>query len=908
MALLSLVLCDLQLNPIPQEWAMEQVLSATIVMEELDQFSNHSITVSGSFRENLALLNGMTAVQIIDGDIGTIAYGLLVDPEDQITAEDQHTITLNLPNITADLLYTTTGQGWVAGYFTQGGGIAPAPPPRNSQPMGGLTLKQIVENRLGTMRYGWFARMPDYGNFPFVLRFEDATILGAFMQTAQATFGHVRQAHDLATGLPVKGIEIGQFGANPTVQIVTPDGGNAQDILTRNPDARLAQTVTRHPADFSKIITTLTPLGGGSGINQVRMRRLFRILFDPTYEHYAGNDSRKLNSYFPEWDAANFPIHALYDGTAWRPARVAKGDTGVGGNVNFEIAARLDGGADGYEYTMSSNAALFHWNQPGFYPHCAEFRAPFTDSTFSYTDSDIYNQEMTERALYVAAKAQLSWWGFPQQTITVTTVGNRKPPRAGDLVSFDLNRIGYDVRGAFMEFAEQGTYQIVSIVRQYGDVVVDTWTVTNNGKHPPDPTSQTRDATRGMVEALRLIPTTQPAIYSFNSGQVFLDAGHAYTQTWELPSNIVRVQVAHVTVQVWNWRQMMAQGTSALNYTGAPDGDHNHHNVVLQGQWPLVTQYLPDHQHNSPIPNHAHGGFDNVYESQAWTDQHHGHTNTIGATGSGSVTDASSTGNVNSRIDSHQHSMTVGSGGNPGTGDSTGILYVSGSSNPSYGGAYIQGVGRGATINTAYYTAGTNSGHGHGSSFSASKTPAGTGGIDGIPANTNIHAAGYGPHGYPATEVGFDTVGTGYVNNLTNGTQASVTITGTLATFDWYTDPNNGSPYYQGGRHLHAYTNGLFDVPPSPQVSLEIDYAGNGSFIPLTPTLGAGQSASFDIIAAISTHGVDGTEALKGNTTPVFRLRAGTTPGSNPLGIAMASFNGFAIVEIAGVGSQILYA
>src|SRR5262249_18291817 len=146
----------LDLTPLPAQWAVEQVLSATIMMEELDRFSPHSITVSGSFRQNLALVSqqlGICAVQIIDSDVGTIAYGILDDPEDQITAEDQHTITLTLPNITEDLRYATTGQGFVAGYLPPPGSV---PPPHGVTSPAGLSLDQIVQ-RIGQQRWGWQA-------------------------------------------------------------------------------------------------------------------------------------------------------------------------------------------------------------------------------------------------------------------------------------------------------------------------------------------------------------------------------------------------------------------------------------------------------------------------------------------------------------------------------------------------------------------------------------------------------------------------------------------------------------------------------------------------------------------------------------------------------------------------------
>jgi hypothetical protein len=890
MGLLSLTLCDLQLNPIPQEWAIEQVLAATVVMEELDQFSDHSITVSGSFRENLALLNGLTAVRIDDSDLGTIAYGLLIDPEDQITADDTHTITIQLPNITADLLYSTTGQGWVAGYAIPGG-ISPAPPPRTGQPQSNLTFAGIID-RLGKMRYGWSARVVDYGNYPYALRYEDATILGALMQAAQATFGHVRLAHD-ASGQPIKQIELGLFGQGPAIEIITPDGGNAQDILTRNPDARLAQTVTRHPADWSKIVTTLTPLGGGTGAQQVRFRRLFRILYDPAYEHFAGNDSRKLSSYFPEWDV-NYPIHALLDAQGVvRPARPMKGDSN-----QFEIAARFDGGADGYEYCMSDQAQLTAMNQK--FPHCGEFRAPFTDSTFSYVDSDIYNQEMTERALYISAKAQLQWYSRPAQTITVTTVGNRRPPRAGEKVHFDINRIGLDQRGAYAEVAEQGDYTIVSVVRQYGDVVVDTWTVTSNGKHPPDPTSQDRNATRGMVEALRLIPTTQPAIYSIASGQVFIDASaaHMYVHAWELPSNITRVQQLHVSLQVWGWRRFFSQGANAPSINGVSDGSHQHY--VPLGPFTIPAWQLPYHIHNAPVPNHAHG-------TNIEGDHNHGYINTTHNQGTGiSVGGGGNIGDASAPYD-HYHSFVVQGEGNKvdvqgGVSKSTSwnnFVFID--PGAPYGLAAQNGQVQAKTSSIQNYAQG-NSNHSHGSSTTASGSVTKDGYTD---PNNGGQGHGMGNNG------GFTwpTVAQAFPNNLTNGQDnsnqnqqtpwISLSTTATQA----LTDANWPGASGQGGQHLHSYTDALWDAGHQPQVYLDFSPDGQAWYRMGGP-FDAGQQQPIDVLALLAT---TAAPDIKGGTIPLFRIFA-VQGSNNPLGLAIVSLSGYAIVELNGVGSQVLYA
>jgi len=891
MALLSLVLCDLDLNPLPQVWAMEEILSATIVMEELDQFSPHSITVSGSFRQNLGLLTGMAAVQIIDDELGTIAYGLIVDPEDQITASDEHTITLNLPNFTEILRFSTTGQGWVAGYATAS--VNQAPPPRNGQSVKSLTLSAIVA-RLGALRRGWSASCDANGNFPYILRYEDATILGALLQAAEATGLHARQVHD-AWGTPIRSIELGLFGQGPAVQIISPDGGDVQQILANNPEARVAQTITRHPADCSKVVTTMTPLGGGSGINQVRFRRLFRILFDPTYDHYAtknpvrpGDYNSGVQYYFPEADMANFPIHALWDTTtdpthpAWRPARLNKTDS-----QQFEYAVRLDGGADGFEYTMSSNAALQYWEQRT--PHNAEFRAPFTDSSFTYVDSDIYNQEMSERALYVAAKAQLGWYGLPQQSVTVTTVGQRRPVRAGEKVQIHYDRIGVDGLGYFTEVAEEGVYYVVSVVRQYGDQVIDTWTLTNNAKHPPDATSTANDASRGMVEALRVIPTTTVAIYPLDTGRVKIDSQHPLTKHWEIPKTAFRVQQCKILVSIFPVRHDLNQAHS--------DGGHQH-DVDIPAL--TVSGSIADTDETAATAvyytasqlGHAHasttygnqGGQNITAGASQWG---HNHGSSVPATGGGNVANSGKAGNVDGQINSHQHTMTFGSGGDPGTGASTGILYYSGTSNPSYGGAFLQGAGKGGTINTAYYNQSTNTDHGHGSS-----TVAGGGGNV---SGTNLNNPALNTNNYSGFKPGVDSQGTGWpLHTVFPATAIASTRAASTTT----------NAAHQSGSHTHALDVGIFETNLQVAVRVDMQIGGAPGVILTAQSDALGQNLTSSMQSS-----VDITPYLDSAPGQMVTFNLWGVPAAgNPDGLTEVELSGFGVIEMSGVGSQVLYA
>jgi hypothetical protein len=812
---------------------------------------------------------------------------MIVDPEDQITAEDQHTITLNLPNITEILRYSTTGQGWVAGYVTAS--VQQAPPPRNGQSVAQLTLGQIVA-RLGAMRRGWSASCADNGNFPYILRYEDATILGALLQAAEATGLHARQGH-AADGTPLRTIELGLFGQGPAVQIISPDGGDVQQIIANNPEARVAQTITRHPADCSKVVTTMTPLGGGSGINQVRFRRLFRILWDPTYDHYAtknptrpGDYNSGVLYYFPEWDAVNFPIHALYDTVtdpahpAWRPARLNKTDS-----QQFEYAVRLDGGADGFEYTMSSNAALQYWEQRT--PHNAEFRAPFTDSSFTYVDGDIYNQEMSERALYVAAKAQLNWYGLPQQSVTVTTVGTRRPVRAGEKVQIHYDRVGVDGLGYFTEVAEEGTYYVVSVVRQYGDTIVDTWTLTNNAKHPPDATSTASDATRGMVEALRVIPTTAVAIYPLDTGRVKIDSQHPLIKHWEIPKTAFRVQQCKILVSIFPVRHDLNQAHS--------DGGHQH-DVDIPAL--TVSGSIADTDESAATAvyygasqlGHAHSS--NTYGNQgsvpngfgiAQNQWNHNHGSSVLATGGGNVNNSGGVSGLNS----HRHGLFIQGGGTPdgNTGDTSkgGYLYLQPVDGQIRATAYRQ------TIAQTNSSDSFNTDHGHGSS-----TLAGGGGdVSGNNLGNGTMATGQ----YSGFKPGVDSYGTGWpLHTVFPATAIASTRAASTST----------NAAHQSGSHTHALDVGIFET--NLQVAVRVDMQiGGGAAVTLT----AQSDALGHNLTGSMQSSVDITPYLDSAPGQMVTFTLTGLPASgNPDGLTEVELSGFGVIEMSGVGSQVLYA
>jgi hypothetical protein len=132
----------------------------------------------------------------------------------------------------------------------------------------------------------------------------------------------------------------------------------------------------------------------------------------------------------------------------------------------------------------------------------------------------------------------------------------------------------------------------------------DTWTLTNNGKQPPDAASKGIDGTRKLIEAVRSVPTTVAAPYPIGNGIWDIDAIHPLTTYWEIPTQAFRVQSAKIRINLFPSR-------ANVSVTDAPP-------LAVTVPIPSLNVYqfaLPLHAHTSPIPVHGHG----------FTDPAHGH-------------------------------------------------------------------------------------------------------------------------------------------------------------------------------------------------------------------------------------------------------------------------------------------
>lgn len=138
MARLQLILCDKNLVPL-NIGPITAVVSARVILEQMDRFDQHEVVIAGSERRNLAALTPLTTVLIKEVGVGTIAVGLILDPKQQINDQGD-LITLSMANITEQCRLSTTGLGYVRS-----------------------TALGAIVGQIGALRSGWSATMTDTG-------------------------------------------------------------------------------------------------------------------------------------------------------------------------------------------------------------------------------------------------------------------------------------------------------------------------------------------------------------------------------------------------------------------------------------------------------------------------------------------------------------------------------------------------------------------------------------------------------------------------------------------------------------------------------------------------------------------------------------------------------------------------
>lgn len=258
-------------------------LSGEVVLTELGQFSGHTVVLAAANERAILAMREYTLIELEQtGDgalgVGTIQYGYVINPRQQITDRDEHTITLELAPLTAETTWRHVRRGWKASNFLS-----------------------VVASRLATIVPGWTSHytgdptdLVTGGDFQVTVTPSPGPVLGAYLATAKIFGQLVRQGVD-AFGVPTRIFEMGQFAAPPTMYLTTANGSNPDEIDTSL--NRLVATVDRQPNDVTTLVNVCVPFGGGADADSlVTLERCWRIVNDPTYIHAGrfGTDEQSM--------------------------------------------------------------------------------------------------------------------------------------------------------------------------------------------------------------------------------------------------------------------------------------------------------------------------------------------------------------------------------------------------------------------------------------------------------------------------------------------------------------------------------------------------------------------------------------------------------------------------------------
>jgi hypothetical protein len=191
---------------------------------------------------------------------------------------------------------------------------------------------------------------------------------------------------------------------------------------------------------------------------------------------------------------------------------------------------------------------------------------PFVDSSLTYADNSVANQELTARALYVSTIANFKRFAHPHHLFTCTTPGVGRPTRAGDLIAVDYQRVSVGETGAVVEMdVREPGLRVMSVVRAFnGDTPpVDTYTLSNLGRF--DATDATGQAnTAQQLVALQINQSTGLAKDSVTYGDN-VDALNPMTIWHYIASEHFRYHQVRVRCDFFPFR---GTATTAQNQAG----------------------------------------------------------------------------------------------------------------------------------------------------------------------------------------------------------------------------------------------------------------------------------------------------------------------------------------------------
>lgn len=389
-------------------------------------------------------------------------------------------------------------------------------------------------------------------------------------------------------------------------------------------------------------------------------------------------------------------------GTNWYRSGPITAFPGYNGAYPIYRRRRLDGGGlDGWQYFITDPTSVTAYRRRWL---------PVQRSDIGPVDN-ANPTDMADAAqwLYAIGVVYLANFGTVHNAIAVTSDGrgdNRGT--AGDTVKVEYPVVSRGVRTLNVD----GDWVAVSVESAVDDTtgaITDTWTLSDIGRAIMDDTA----TITGILEDIQQIktgPMLYPVERDIHRDQP-INAQNPVVITLNFHAGVQQIVQALFSIQLLPVYSTMIGGTV----------ENHAHDVTIPALTVDASVPYTDETAYNPGGQFVHGHTaasaqgSGYQPSTASTSLSHGHTDSIGATKSGSVTGANVADIQTGQIKDHHHSMTITAGGpvNSDAGKATGLLFTNSTGGP-YGGAFLQGNQWGGTLNTSppqTYTATGNHGH-----------------------------------------------------------------------------------------------------------------------------------------------------------------------------------------------------
>lgn len=229
-------------------------LDADVVMSEVNQFSATAVTLPAASRRNIAAMLPYTLLEIVQVGVGTIGHGYVLDPRQQVTENDDGTITLELAPLTTEGTWYLTGRGYVRDAALS---------------VIATDLVSFIGTDGAVPSWSFVYRDAATGDPEIALGYENATITGAMIDLATNNFSFIRMGAAVGKVVAVAMVATGTGynpAAPPAVGFYSRDASVGGGVAVVDASGHVVGvTITDPGAGHSDPVTVAFVGGGGTG-------------------------------------------------------------------------------------------------------------------------------------------------------------------------------------------------------------------------------------------------------------------------------------------------------------------------------------------------------------------------------------------------------------------------------------------------------------------------------------------------------------------------------------------------------------------------------------------------------------------------------------------------------------------